>query len=115
MIGLSKELITSLKEHNFPGNVRELEHLIEAALSLKTGPGELLELSDMPPSFFFDREPAPLYHQDERPLKEHLEDLERNLIALAFAREKSNISRAARRLGISRQNLQYKLKKYSIE
>lgn len=113
--GLSKELVSSLTEHPFPGNVRELEHLIEAALSLKSSGGELLELSDMPPSYFFDREPSPLYYQDERPLKEHLEDLEKNLIVLAYAREKSNISRAAKRLGISRQNLQYKLKKYSIE
>lgn len=112
---LSQELIDSLLEHDFPGNVRELEHLIEAAVNLKLEDSELLEVSDMPPSFFFERSPGQLYYQADRPLQEHLEDLERNLISLAFAREKKNVTRAAKRLGISRQSLQYKLKKYSLK
>ncbi|NLY72646.1 MAG: sigma 54-interacting transcriptional regulator [Tissierellia bacterium] len=113
--GLSTELIDGLLQHDFPGNVRELEHLIEAAVSLKEDQGELLELRDMPASFFFERRLGELDYQDSRPLQEQLEDLEKNLISLAFAREKKNITRAAKSLGISRQNLQYKLKKYSIK
>ncbi|HZK10091.1 MAG TPA: sigma 54-interacting transcriptional regulator [Clostridia bacterium] len=113
--GLSEELIKNLQRHPLPGNVRELEHLIKAAINLKDDDGEHLQISDMPNSYFFEREMGELYNLEDRPLQEYLEELERNLVALAFAKENSNVTRAAKRLGISRQSLQYKLKKYSIE
>lgn len=113
--GLSKELINSLKQHDYPGNVRELEHLIEAAVNLKEDGGRFLQISDMPNSYFYETGMGDLYYQDERPLMEVLADLEKNLIGLAYAKEAGNTTRAAQRLGISRQSLQYKLKKYGIE
>lgn len=115
LLGLSKELIKDLKKHSFPGNVRELEHLIEAAVSLKDDEEEYLQISHMPNSYFFESGLGQLYHQDQRPLQEYLEDLEKNLISLAYAKEEGNVTRTAKRLGISRQNLQYKLKKHKIE
>lgn len=116
LVGLTPALLKSLKQHRFPGNVRELEHLIEAAVHLKEDDGQYLDIQDMPNSYFYQDLEEPLYyHQEGKPLGTYLDNLEENLIALAFAKEAGNISLAAKRLGISRQNLQYKLKKYKIE
>ena len=112
--GLSDDLIEALKRHDFKGNVRELEHLIEAAMTLKEESG-LLDVSDLPSHFFLDVDDqlVRLYREDQ-PLDEYLADIERNLIRSAFYKEKGHVSNTARRLGMPRQNLQYKLKKYGI-
>ncbi|WP_459128871.1 sigma-54 interaction domain-containing protein [Guggenheimella bovis] len=112
--GIDSELLKRLKLKTYRGNVRELQHLIESAVSLKEDDGPL-EIKDMPNHFFIEIEDrlVSLYNEDVS-LIEYLERIEKNVILAAFGKENANISRTAKRLKIPRQNLQYKLKKYSI-
>ena len=112
--GMSQDFQDALKRHEFRGNVRELEHLIEASIHLKENDGQL-ELSDLPDHFYRNMDDQLLgLYRDDQPLTEYLAEIERNLIQSAYFKERGNVSNAAKRLGLPRQNLQYKLKKYDI-
>lgn len=112
--GISHDFRDALKRHEFRGNVRELEHLIEATIHMKETDGEL-ELSDLPDHFTRDMDDQLLgLYREDQPLMEYLADIERNLIQSAYFKEKGHVSNTAKRLGLPRQNLQYKLKKYGI-
>lgn len=112
---ISPELMKLLRQRTYRGNVRELENLIESAINLKGAPG-VLDVGDMPDHFFMevDDKLLGLYNEDE-PLVEYLEKIEKNLIQAAFYKEKGNVTNTAKRLGLPRQNLHYKLKKYKIQ
>lgn len=112
--GITPDFLEALKRHDFKGNVRELEHLLEAAVTLKESSG-VLEVNDLPKHFFLEVDDQMIsFYREDQPLSEYLADIERNLIRSAFYREKGSVSSAAKRLGMPRQNLQYKLKKYGI-
>lgn len=112
--GMSPDFRDALVRHDFRGNVRELEHLIEATIHMKEHDGDL-ELSDLPDHFYRDMDDQLLgLYREDQPLTEYLAEIERNLIQSAFFKEKGHVSNTARRLGLPRQNLQYKLKKYGI-
>jgi DNA-binding NtrC family response regulator len=110
---LSPEALAALTEHDWPGNVRELEHTIERAVLLCSG--ERIEAVQLP-----EREHAPSEDEDSdvlptgQTLPDALQTLERNLIVTALRLEKGVQARAARRLGISRSNLNYRIQKLDI-
>lgn len=91
-------------KHNWPGNVRELEHSIEKAVILSES--ELLKTGD-----FFSSHEAEM---KQKPEILNLEDMEQRMIILAIERNTGNIKAAARQLGITRQTLYNKMKKYRI-
>jgi two-component system response regulator PilR (NtrC family) len=109
---------SALLEHGFPGNVRELENVLERALALSEGgrieatdiqvrrpvEGVAPVVVDDPPA---DAEPAGLGGQ--------LEDLERAKIVEALERTRYNKTKAAKLLGISFRALRYRIKKLGIE
>lgn len=106
--GLTREAREALLRYDYPGNVRELENLIERAVLLTRD--DVIDLTDLPLSF---SEPAP-EAVEERSLTAAAEGLERRMIREAMARAGGVQTRAAELLGISERVLRYKLKKYGL-
>jgi transcriptional regulator with PAS, ATPase and Fis domain len=100
-----------LLDHAYPGNVRELENIIERAISFANTP-EILPV-DLPE--FLRLAPAkPRTKAASLRLKEALNSFERETISNALIEYSGNISRAASALGVYRQQLQRKIKQYKI-
>jgi DNA-binding NtrC family response regulator len=106
-----------LLAYPWPGNVRELSHVIERAVLWSKGP--MLDVEHL--ALEVPAEPvepagdaaAPL--APTRPAGMDLEQWERTLIEQALRESDGNQTRAAQRLGISRDTLRYRLKKYGIQ
>ena len=110
---ISDEVMTLLATHDFPGNVRELENVIERALTLCDGGTirpEDIELRGSPSQF---DETVPPHKPGTLP--QALEDIERNSILRALEEARYNKTAAARALGISFRALRYRIKKLGIE
>ena len=123
--GFEEEVRRFLLSYDWPGNVRELEHLIEGAMNLMSYEDKL-ELTHLPlqyrtkpaakkqlPQQGYDLF-APLPSASTAPLKEQIENAEKYYIQKTVKKCNYNVSQAARVLGISRQSLQYRLKKWKI-
>jgi len=107
--GITAETMNILLSHSYPGNVRELENIIERAISFANAP-ELLP-NDLPGSLLeTPSRPRPSTTR----LKEALSAFEKETISNALIEHSGNISRAASSLGIYRQQLQRKIKQYKI-
>jgi len=95
--------IKKLQKYYWPGNVRELEHSIEKAVIL----GASNTIS--PDDFFFKNISS---SKTETPIT--LEEMEKQLIYTALEKHDGNFSAAAQQLGITRQTLYNKMKKYDL-
>ncbi|MBX3465210.1 MAG: sigma-54-dependent Fis family transcriptional regulator [Planctomycetes bacterium] len=100
----------------WPGNVRQLEHVIERAVVLGSGP--VVDTADLPalvPARPAAPAPAPLpADAPVLPLRDALAAAERQIIVHALAHAGGNRERAARDLGVNRSTLFHKLRKYGI-
>jgi len=106
--GVSDEVMARLMEHDYPGNVRELENIIEQAFVLCRG--GVIELNHLPPEL----RPASTAGRDEsRPMS--LQAMERFLISETLQRRKGNRKATARDLGINVTTLYRKIKDLQIE
>jgi len=103
-MSFSADALLQLKEHHWPGNIRELQHTVEKAVILSEN--EVLQTSD----FYLKRIHAapPEYAQSLMTL----EEAERLLVLNAMERNNDNLSAAAAELGITRPTLYSKMKKY---
>jgi two-component system NtrC family response regulator len=109
---LAPEIFDRLQHHDWPGNVRELENLLERLVVLNRT--EEIALDDLPAAF---REELPRYGGARVELPPGgivLDELERSLIQEALGRCSNNRSAAARFLGISRQTLLYRMRKFGL-
>ena len=106
--GLTREAREALLRYDYPGNVRELENLMERAVVLTRD--EVVGKSDLPLSL--DEQPA----REAAPagLPASVEGLERRMIREALASAGGVQTRAAELLGISERVLRYKLRKYGL-
>ena len=97
-----------LTTYPWPGNIRELEHVIEGAILLSSG--DLIEDSDL--QLYVQRPAAPPTY----PLPESgaLEDLERRHIERVLGENRYNRARTAEQLGISKKTLYLKIKRYGL-
>ncbi len=113
---LAPEALRALQEHDWPGNVRELQNVIER--SVLFCPGETLRPEHLPGPLRGTAgggHPSPLPSLElGRPLPELLDEVEEDLIRRALVQARGVQAQAAELLGVSRSNLQYKLKKYGL-
>jgi two-component system NtrC family response regulator len=105
--GLTRAARETLLRYDYPGNVRELENLIERAVVLTRD--EVIGVADLPLTL---RDPAP--EPAGSGLVAAVEGLERRLMREALVRAGGVQTRAAELLGISERVLRYKLKKYGL-
>ena len=107
--GFSGEARAALLRYDYPGNVRELENLIERAVVLTRD--DVVARGDLPLSL---DEPEP-QNDARKHLTAAVEGLERRMIKDALARAGGVQTRAAEFLGITERALRYKLKKYGFQ
>ncbi len=106
--GLTREARDALLKYDYPGNVRELENLIERAVVLCRG--EVIGMGDLPLTFR-----AVEVEQEVPPsLPALLEGIERRKILEALERSGWIQTKAAEELGISERALRYKMRKYGL-
>ena len=107
-MGVSDEVMARLMERDYPGNVRELENILEQAFVLCRG--AVIELNHLPPEL---RPATTAGRDDHQPMS--LQAMERFLISEALERRKGNRKNAARDLGINVTTLYRKMKRLRIE
>jgi two-component system, NtrC family, response regulator PilR len=114
---LAKEALAALEAYAFPGNVRELENILERAITLSSS-GEICapDIQLRPPpagtvQAATPSAPAPAASA----LGDHLEEIERDAIVKALEQTRFNKTAAAKILGISFRALRYRIKKLGIE
>lgn len=121
--GVDDNVLDFFLNFPWPGNARQLEHTIEGALNLIYDENKITfdHLSDTFQQHIieeYSKNGKKLYASSvlntHLPLKERLEMIEIKLIKEEMEAAKGNITEASKALGISRQNLNYKLKKYNI-
>ncbi len=112
-IELSKETVDLLLKYNYPGNVRELENIIERAVVLARK--NLIAVNDLPLSVKGFKEENSEYEITSGTLPDQIEALEKRLIFDALKKTSGNQTQAGKLLGLTERNLRYKLKKYGIK
>jgi len=111
---LHADALAKLQNYRFPGNVRELENMLERAYTLCEGEeikaGDL-RLSDAPG--VGESGESNLAQVDN--LEDHLEEVERKLIMQALEETRWNRTAAAQRLGLTFRSMRYRLKKLGLD
>ncbi|MDE2814480.1 MAG: sigma-54 dependent transcriptional regulator [Gemmatimonadota bacterium] len=105
---ISKEALDLLTRYAYPGNVRELQNIVERAVVMARGP--VVTRADLPVEV---QQAVPEPVADTLPAQ--VEELEKKAIAQALERAGGVQSRAAELLGLTERNLRYKLKKYGLK
>ena len=128
-IKLDNSALEALSEHSFPGNVRELENILERSLALSesnTLSAADLQLSsnilsgDPKPTSAPEIEPRPAsgklrHHDVHGDLEGYLENIEREVISEALEACRWNKTATAKLLGVSFRSLRYRQKKLGLE
>ncbi len=112
---LDPEALRVLERHAFPGNVRELENVIERAVALSREP--VIQMESLPPALL---NPASPSRQSRIPpegvtLDQLLEDYERSLLTEALGPAGGVKKRAAQLLGISFRSFRYRIEKLGLD
>ena len=110
---VSPETLERLSNYRFPGNVRELENILERAFTLCDG--QLIKSHDIhiaPCASSQDQHPS-LTQIDS--LEDYLDNIERTAITQALEETRWNKTAAAKRLGLTFRSLRYRLKKLGME
>ncbi|MES9850871.1 MAG: sigma-54 dependent transcriptional regulator [Candidatus Thiodiazotropha sp. L084R] len=108
---LSSSALKKLKGYNFPGNIRELENILERSVTLLEGSN--LEEDDLhlPTNQKSNRSEE----VSKRPLGDKMEQVEREAIIEALEKTRWNRTAAAKKLGMTLRSLRYRLEKFGIE
>lgn len=111
---VSASALSALQQYHFPGNVRELENILERALALYDGRSIEIDDLNLPVGahVFAD---SPAYDPSQGALENYLEQIERKAIVIALEENKWNKTAAAKQLGLSFRSLRYRLKKLDLD
>jgi len=101
------EATTTLMKYAFPGNIRELEHIIQRTVTLARG--KIINVTDLPPEVRYSQA------VESGNLAERLDSLEKEMILAALEKNEWVQTKAALSLGISERVLRYKMGKYMIK
>lgn len=116
---LDEQAIAALNAYDFPGNVRELENILERALTWAEGTSitqqDLMLPTQLNSSVVVNNRLADVALSVENDLESKLEEQERELITQALESTRWNKTAAAKLLGITFRALRYKLKKLNLE
>ncbi|WP_108672169.1 sigma-54 interaction domain-containing protein [Peribacillus acanthi] len=123
--GVEEEVLERFQLYDWPGNVRELQHVIEGAMNLVDYEEWISTIhlpiqTRMKTQFNFQTEPPHIEEPisiNNRPckkLEEQMMEVEKKYITKTLSDYNHNISHTAKALGISRQSLQYRIRKYQI-
>ncbi|MBI2530631.1 MAG: sigma-54-dependent Fis family transcriptional regulator, partial [Deltaproteobacteria bacterium] len=110
--GIQEEALTALKNYSWPGNIRELEHIMERAVLLGRGP--MVGIEDLPPQLAACGENAAVLGT-ALAKQLTLRDLEREYIGKVLQTTQGNKTEAARILGVDRTTLYRKLEDYKLK
>jgi two-component system response regulator PilR (NtrC family) len=112
---MSPEAMTALQQYTFPGNVRELENILERAMTLCEG--NMIQESDLRLSAGNEPLSGEFAQPDlnEQNLDSALDNTERDAIMRALEQTRYNKTAAAKLLGLSFRQLRYRIKKLGIE
>ena len=112
---LAADGIALLQSHSFPGNVRELENILERATTLAEG--ESIHAADIHLQSGAEQDEAepPSAPAPGQPLGKHIEDVEKEAIRKALEQARYNKTAAAKLLGMSFRQLRYRIKKLGLE
>ncbi len=112
--GISEDVMEGFLNYSWPGNVRELKNNIESAMNMVED-GEILTKECFGNKI---NSVVEVTSEDglrgDIPLNEYIDSLEKNIIEKSYKKNNKNITKTSEELKISRQNLQYKLKKYKL-
>lgn len=107
---LKKEVIETIKNYGWPGNVRQLKNAIIYALNAFNG--ETIQVDDLP-AYVFSPVSPPIAMAKAEPVKS-LKVVEKKAIEVALLETGNNISKSAELLGIGKTTLYRKIKQYAI-
>jgi DNA-binding NtrC family response regulator len=110
---VSEEAMDLLRQYDWPGNVRQLESIIERAVLLAEG--DRIEIGDLPNEIRFRSSTADTLGIDIPTEGIDIEQVERALILQAMEKSNGVIARAAKLLGLSYRTLQYRLEKFGLK
>jgi two-component system response regulator PilR (NtrC family) len=108
---MSQATVAALCAYNFPGNVRELENILERAIALTGGDEIHPEDLQLSPAVEADEPPAA---GNKWPLQDYLDRVEREAIMEALERTRYNRTAAAKILGITFRALRYRMERLGI-
>jgi transcriptional regulator with PAS, ATPase and Fis domain/Tfp pilus assembly protein PilF len=113
--GISDEAMKYLSSYDWPGNIRQLENEIERAVTLADN-DSYIKSSDLSEEIFrFQENTDTINLLEDTSLKAAVEHLERQMILRALNDTSWNQTKAAKRLGLSRQGLIKKIQRYQME
>ena len=115
--GFTREALNAMIGYDYPGNVRELENIVERAVAFeqtewigpKSLPARLFGVSETSPGVIVSGDVG-----EGMGLDTYLEQVERKLVLQAMAATGGSVTESARQLGISFRSMRYKLSKYGI-
>ena len=110
--GISKEVHELFLNYSWPGNIRQLENVLEGAFIMSKG--QVIESGDLPKSFNLRESKENQVGLTSKSLKDGLKDPEKEIILSALREANGNRSKAAEKLGVNRTTLYNKMRKYGI-
>ena len=111
---LTDAAFQALEEYDFPGNVRELENILERAVTLSDG--QKISRDDLQlPDIDKGNSPESGAAQGGKKLDSYLDDVEKQMIINALEESRWNKTKAAKKLGLTLRALRYRLEKLGLE